>query len=256
LKHKFFFSTLFIFSASVLIYSISNFYLRSIDNEIIDLIYEQSNIINIDNNVSIVDSSLKYTVKFIDSISTYSNEDNPYFSFNRIAIEDYYLKGCGGSSLLLAKVLSRRGLKFKFVQLRYNNIWGSHIDLEVQDNPNNLLVDPSLNYMFRDSSNNPISIETVCKDWHKLIKYLPSNYNLQFDYQEGYRYTNWDKFGSVSRFAYRISCRFFGKEKVDNFSLRSFFIDEYFFRAISSIIILIIPLVLIRKNLVIRNNTN
>jgi len=61
----------------------------------------------------------------------------------------------------------------------------------------------------------------VAKNWYAYYsKQLLPNYDKTYDYQSGWRFTNWDKFGFLSRSIYQAGVFIYGKEKMDNFSFR------------------------------------
>ena len=131
---------------------------------------------------------------------------------------------CAGYSLFLSRLLGKLGFETKIIQLKVKGVPGGHITLGIVDGNRLLLVDPLYNLAYKDSSGNLVDIHDVAKNWNNYYRYqVPQNYNLKYDYQEGWRFTNWDKFGSFSRGIYKIGVFIFGKKKVDNFSFASEF---------------------------------
>ncbi len=62
------------------------------------------------------------------------------------------------------------------------------------------------------------------------IDLLPSNYPEKYNYQQGLRYTNWDKFGLFTRTIYRVGK--FLHLPMDTFSYRAMFIKQHFWNLI------------------------
>jgi hypothetical protein len=93
-------------------------------------------------------------------------------------------------------------------------------------------VDPLFKHTFHDSHNHLSSLHSVRAQWDTYYaKYMPSNYNPSYNYQQGWRHTNWDKYGVVSRSAYKILTFVMGKDRTDALSLRMWIIDAYRFQS-------------------------
>ena len=97
-----------------------------------------------------------------------------------------------------------------------------------------MLVDPLFNHVFVDSQDRELSALQVKAQWRKSlakvtgdydILQLPAEYDAKYNYQQGFRYTSWDKLGFVSRAAYN-----FGKLiglQMDTLSFRAIFIRQH-----------------------------
>jgi len=148
---------------------------------------------------------------------------------------------CGSYTLFLARVLKKMGFKEKIVQLRVNGVWGGHITLAVESGDKLLLVDPLFNCAFKDSLGHLSDIHIVSQNWNSLYKNeVPANYNKAYDYQSGWRYTNWDKFGFLSRSAFKTGVFIFGKKRMDKVSLHYYYLGLsriYFFTALGGFFI-------------------
>ena len=154
---------------------------------------------------------------------------------------------CGSYTLFLARLLMKMHYNVKIVQLKVNGTWGGHITLAVRNGDKLLLVDPLFNCPFRDSAGHLSDIHEVASNWAFYAKSLPANYNLDYNYQSGWRFTNWDKLGFLSRDAYKIGCFFFSKKKMDGVSLRTYFLGlskDYFLMSLAAFITLILILFL------------
>lgn len=148
---------------------------------------------------------------------------------------------CGMYSLFTCRLLTEMGYECRVVQQQVQGTWGGHITLEVNLNRFNstqpdrwMLVDPLFNHVFVDSQDRELSALQVKAQWRKSlakvtgdydILQLPAEYDTKYNYQQGFRYTNWDKLGFVSRAAYN-----FGKLiglPMDTFSFRAMFIRQH-----------------------------
>ena len=139
---------------------------------------------------------------------------------------------CGMYSLFTCRLLTDMGYECRVVQQQVNGVWGGHITLEVDLNRFNdampakwMLIDPLFNHVFVDSQGLELSALQVKKQWPMMVAKLPSEYDAKYNYQQGFRYTNWDKLGVVSRAAYG-----FGKLiglPMDTLSFRAIFIRQH-----------------------------
>jgi len=144
---------------------------------------------------------------------------------------------CGRYSQFACWVLTEMGYSCRMVQQRVNGTWGGHISLEANLNRFNeamparwMLVDPLFNHVFLDSQNRELSAESVIANWPQIIPQLPSDYPEKYNYQQGLRYTNWDKFGLFTRTIYRVGK--FLHLPMDTFSYRAVFIKQHFWNLI------------------------
>lgn len=153
-------------------------------------------------------------------------------NFFRSSLQSYYIGtgACGYYSLFAARVFQRLGYKPKIVQQRVNNRWGAHITLALplKQNGKLILVDPLFHHTFKDNDGQLSSIETVRSNWNSYYAlHLPTRYNSAYDYQQGFRHTNWDKYGFLSRAMYGVLVFAIGQEKTDALSMRMWIIDPY-----------------------------
>jgi hypothetical protein len=134
------------------------------------------------------------------------------------------------------------GYSCRLVQQQVNGTWGGHITLEVDLNRFNksqparwMLVDPLFNHMFLDTQYRELSADAVKSLWPKTalkapgqydISQLPVDYPEKYNYQQGFRYTNWDKYGLLTRTIYRVGK--FLHLPMDTFSYRAVFIKQHF----------------------------
>ena len=137
---------------------------------------------------------------------------------------------CGYYSMFAARVFMKLGYEPKIVQQRVKGQWGAHITLAIplKQTQKLILVDPLFHHTFKDSSGQLSSIEAVRSNWATYYaKNLPSHYVESYNYEQGFRFTNWDKLGYVSRAIYRGLVFTIGQKKTDLFCFRMYFIDTY-----------------------------
>jgi hypothetical protein len=159
-----------------------------------------------------------------------------YHSFKatnfRSSLQSFYIGtgACGYYSLFAARVFQKLGYQPKIVQQRVNDRWGAHITvaLPLKSGKKMILVDPLFKHTFRDAQNLLSTLHDVRAHWATYYsKHTPANYNPNYNYQQGWRHTNWDKLGVVSRSAYKILTFVIGKDRTDALSLRMWIIDAY-----------------------------
>jgi hypothetical protein len=159
----------------------------------------------------------------------------------RSSLQSFYIGvgACGYYSLFASRVFQKLGYKPKIVQQRVNGRWGAHITLALpmKTKPKMILVDPLYQHVFRDSSGELCSLAEVQKNWSYHQGHIPSDYNPIYNYQGGWRHTNWDKYGFVSRFAYHMLCWSMGAEKANLLSARMWIIDPYRVQSVVSFLL-------------------
>lgn len=174
---------------------------------------------------TLMDTALHYsTVLQSPSTEVFGNSEftsfKKYFTTN--SFQNYYFgKGaCGAYSTFFIRLLSAMGFQSKVVQVTVNGKRGGHMSVVVMHQGKLLLVDPLFNHNFKDSNGNMSDINDVAKNWNSYYKYhLPANYVPDYNYQQGWTHSNWNKFGAFSRGIYNVACKYWGKQKVDQFCL-------------------------------------
>lgn len=183
------------------------------------------------------------------NIATYMEERNPQIfrgtQFTSLKVKlmspsfaaFYYGGGaCGAHTLFLARLLKKCGLKVKIVQLRVKGEWGGHITLVVENNNKLCLLDPTYNYAFKDSSGGLADIHEVANNWTAYSQRVPANYPPEYNYQSGWRYTNWDKLGILSRTIKSMGIFFYGKQKMENLSVRFYLLGRIKYYSLAALL--------------------
>ena len=149
----------------------------------------------------------------------------------------YYGTGaCGTSTLFVARLFKKMGIKTKIVEQNVGGVYGAHITLGIEKDNRLILIDPLFNCLFKDSTGKLSDIHQVAGNWNYYAKNLPPDYDTSYNYQGGWRYTNWDKLGFITRAIYKTGCFFAGKEKMDQISLRYYILGFSFYYGMFSII--------------------
>jgi len=139
---------------------------------------------------------------------------------------------CGMYSLFTCRLLTEMGYNCRVVQKQVQGTWGGHITLEVDLNRFNdalpakwMLIDPLFNHVLVDSQDRELSALQVKAQWPMMVAKLPAKYHATYNYQQGFRYTNWDKLGVFTRSVYHIGK--FLHLPMDTFSFRAMFIRQH-----------------------------
>ena len=152
-------------------------------------------------------------------------------NYFKSSLQSFYIGvgACGYYSLFAARVFQKLGYQPKIIQQKVGNRWGAHITLAIplKSTGQLVVVDPLFHHVFRDANGNMVGLEKLKSDWFTLEHTLPDNYNRKYNYQSGWRHTNWDKFGFVSRAVYKLLCWTYGKAKTDAICMRMYIIDPY-----------------------------
>lgn len=144
----------------------------------------------------------------------------------RAAIDGY--GDCGGYSVFLISLLSRKGYDVKACQMKVDGIYGGHVTVCVQLPGRLVVVDPLYDETFTDANGNLSDIRTVAAHWsYYRSRITDPEYQDAYDYSKGYRFTNWDKFGPVTRGMHATLAFFGGKEWADTLSFRPYIADTY-----------------------------
>lgn len=144
---------------------------------------------------------------------------------------DYGGGDCGSYTLFLARLLKKMGFRTKIVGVFRNKSLVGHITLGIERDNKLLLIDPLYNHAFTDSLGHLSDIHEVAANWSTYYsKHLPTNYKSEYNYQSGWRYTNWDKYGLLSHSVYNLGSLFVGKSKMNNLSIRYYLLglDKFY----------------------------
>ncbi len=152
---------------------------------------------------------------------------SPKTLFTHSSFSNFYFgKGaCGAYASFYARLMARAGYRSKFVIMNGPGREGMHITIVLEQNNKLLLVDPFYGIVYRNANNEMVEIDTVAKYWNTYYAaQTPTGYTKLYNYQYGWKYTNWGKLGLVSKVIYRATAFFVGKEKTEKFSLRYYMI--------------------------------
>lgn len=177
---------------------------------------------------TVVDTALFYTHALQGPATTiFANRKfsslKQYFAPS--SFQNYYFRkdACGAYASFFCRLLTSAGYHTKIAQLNLSDRKGGHMTVCIDYKGKQYVVDPYLNHSFKGPDNKLSAINDVAKYWYSYYSlHLPEGYVPSYNYQYGWSFTNWDKFGAFSRGIYKVLCMVFDKKKVDQFSYHSY----------------------------------
>jgi hypothetical protein len=133
---------------------------------------------------------------------------------------------CGSHAYVLARLLSEMNMDVRIPQMIVKGQSAGHIIVEAKASYGWVVLDPLSNVFFRKPDGQLAGFKDVKDNWSYYQQQLPVNYNMAYRY-EGVRYTNWDKIPVVMPLIKNIMYWTMGKEKTDNYSIRSLGLNKY-----------------------------
>jgi hypothetical protein len=181
------------------------------------------------NPAVVIDSAIKLSDEVIDPmVNIFGNEKfqsiKSYFISPSFSVYYYGSGACGGYCIFMARLLKKMGYHVKFVEQKAYGTWGAHITLGIMSGDKVMVVDPLYKIVYKDSLGNMVDIHELSKNWAYYKQQTPPGYK-QYNYQAGWRYTNWDKLGFISRWLHNGLALILGEQRTDNISARSYFLS-------------------------------
>lgn len=142
-----------------------------------------------------------------DAIGAFSEPRREFADKNgRIKGKTYFLQSpiiaslaygggaCGYATELGVRVMELYGLHPRFVQVLNEKGFTHHVVMDVSlEDGRNIMIDPIFGYLFVDSSGQPLDAARLCAEWPIIQGSLPQNKIRTYSYENGIRYTNWEK---------------------------------------------------------------
>lgn len=173
-----------------------------------------------------VDSALFYSHK-LQQPATDIYFGKPFHSLKQYlapsSFQNYYFgrDACGAYASFFVRLMTAAGYRAQIAQVNVKGHKGGHMTVCIFADNKMYLVDPLFEHSFKGPDGKLADIRDVSKNWYNYYSlYVPANYDPSYDYQYGWSFTNWDKFGAFTRGVYKIMCYLFTKPRVDTFSLR------------------------------------
>lgn len=143
---------------------------------------------------------------------------------------------CGSASTILARILKANNYKVRLPQMLVDGIYGGHIVTEVKKGEGWIVLDALYKVYFKRPDGKLASFKEVSANWNYYKLQVPANYPSNYDYDDA-RYTNWEKFPVLGKFAKKTIALFKGTQYANEFSMRSYLLRNYHALFWASIII-------------------
>jgi hypothetical protein len=132
---------------------------------------------------------------------------------------------CGSFSIALARALLTAGIRTRIAQMYAYGRWGGHIFVEAKIDGRWIVLDPASDFAFRRRDGMLATVQEVRAQWEDYRRQLPSDYRTGFRF-EAVRYTDWDRIPGSSMVK-PLAARIFGRNAVDEFCIRVYFLNLY-----------------------------
>jgi len=220
-----------IFFSSIFYFFIESQYENELFSKISSSIYHECPACKIDDELFFVKTmhttySMQFSRKVIFDGETFSSIKSVYLRSADSHLMDA-LGACGSFSTVLARTLQVSGYSVKIAQMKVSGVFGGHMVVEAKEKRGNWVVlDPLFNTAFKDQNGRLVGFEDVKNNWNYYKLQVPSSYDLRYRYEDA-RFTNWDKFGGLSRTIKKGLDWLLGKQNADSFSLHPYFLNLY-----------------------------
>jgi hypothetical protein len=134
---------------------------------------------------------------------------------------------CGSYAIVLARTFQAMGYDVRLPQMYINDYPAGHILVEVKINNNWAVADAMYKQYFITPQNNLASFHDVSTNWEYYSEQTVINYPKEYQFTRA-RYTNWGKIPVFGQIAKKCLTALLGDKKVSTFSIRPYFLDQYF----------------------------
>ncbi|MHA4808500.1 hypothetical protein ACX0G9_10340 [Flavitalea flava] len=147
--------------------------------------------------------------------------------FHSTAVDLMTTRGaCGSYSQVLARILQTYQFPIRIAQMKADGVFAAHNIVEVKTGKDWVVLDPTFNAHFVRPDGKLASFADVKGDWSYYSKQVPPGYDLKYRYED-VRYSNWGKLPFLSPLVKGLFKLFLGSEKIETFSLRTYFLKVY-----------------------------
>jgi hypothetical protein len=136
---------------------------------------------------------------------------------------------CGGYSKVLARTLQLQGFDVRIGQLKTVKYgFGGHIIIELYSKTLKkwVFIDPLFKLIVRQKNGHWASVKEVAKNYHLYASQMPEKFNQDFKFDD-VRYTNWTKFGGITKPYYALAKLFKGERYADTICLRMYGLSTF-----------------------------
>jgi hypothetical protein len=175
---------------------------------------------------TVVDTALYYS-HMLQEPATNIYFGKKFHSLKRFLVpssfQNFYFgaDACGAYASFFVRLMSSAGYRAQITQVNIRYKKNAHMTVCIFADNKMYVVDPLFGHDFKGPDGKLSDIRDVSKNWYTYYsKHVPPSYQELYNYQYGWSFTNWNKFGVVSRTMYKTLCFVLGKDRVDTFSLR------------------------------------
>jgi hypothetical protein len=136
---------------------------------------------------------------------------------------------CGGYSKVLARTLQLQGFKVRIGQLKTLKFgYGGHIIIEFYSKTLHkwVFIDPLFKLVVRQKNGDWASVKDVSKNYNLYSDQFPEEFNQKFKFND-VRYTNWTKWGGLSKPYYYLAKLFKGEQYANTICLRMYSLSSF-----------------------------
>lgn len=133
---------------------------------------------------------------------------------------------CGSYSVVLARILKAGGYQVRIAQMQVDGLPAGHMVVEAKKRSDWVVLDPMFNQYFKKPNGSLASFNDVKNNWSYYQKQTVPGYETHYVY-ENVRYTNWQGIPIIGNAIKTVLSWMIGKEKTEQFSLRSFILRKY-----------------------------
>jgi transglutaminase superfamily protein len=192
----------------------------------------------IDNKIDSNDTQDSIVVKAMRACNFLMANRSDMFSNNSLGLEADLLHptsvdlmttrgACGSYSTVLARILQAYHYPIRIAQMKANGYFGAHNLVEVKTaNSGWVILDPTFNLAFVRPDARLASFNDVKNNWAYYSKQTPPDYDQHYRYED-VRYSDWEKIPVILPAIKGILTFFMGAEKVNEMSIRVFFLKIY-----------------------------
>lgn len=133
---------------------------------------------------------------------------------------------CGSYSDVLCELLQCLGFRTRIAQMKVNGRFGGHMITETQTSKGWVVLDAMFDQFFTTADRRLASFRDVSAHWNVYRLQTKKGYDMAYCYSD-VRYTNWNKFPIVLPLCKKTLTLFVGEQRVNEISLRSFFLRKF-----------------------------
>lgn len=136
---------------------------------------------------------------------------------------------CGGYSKVLARTLQLQGFKVRIGQLKTLKFgYGGHIIIEFYSKTLHkwVFIDPLFKLVVRQKNGDWASVKDVSKNYNLYSDQFPEEFNQKFKFND-VRYTNWTKWGGISKPYYYLAKLFKGEQYANTICIRMYTLSSF-----------------------------